>query len=236
MLKNPIFSTIIIVCVCLLMGQKNQIYAQTNKAKVQNQTKNKIEPTPAADDNLNKSDSKNRKQGMWFYNRASQFGDPSYYEFGAYKDDMKTGLWYKLSKDQELISIENYKFNVLDGTAQYYENGKLTTIGNYRGIYTSNKYDTVLVIDPMTTEATYVVVAAEKGYTKHGLWRYYNPISGQLTMEREYQVDILLKEKKFKQLIYENEKQENKHKFPHEGGKEKGWNSGKYKTRNSLIK
>ena len=211
--------------------------AQHKPQKASAISKQKIEPkTESQSEDLNKYDKQHQKQGMWFYSYDSKFGDPGYYEFGSYKDNLKTGLWYKLSKEQQIISIETYKYNVLDGMAQYFENGKLITIGNYRGIYTPYKFDTVLIINPLTSQDSLVIIAAEKGFTKHGLWRYYHPISGQLTTEREYQVDILLKEKHFRPLAQQDSKTIDYPKMPHEGGKDRGWNTGKYKSRKSLIK
>ncbi|RQO31427.1 hypothetical protein DBR32_05555 [Taibaiella sp. KBW10] len=195
---------------------------------------NSKEVKSAADENLNKKDKQNRKQGMWFYNVPGQFGDPAYMEFGAYKDDQKTGLWYKLSKEQQLIAIENYKQNVLNGQAQYFENGKLYCIGNYRGIYSKYAYDTFLVTNPITLIDTLVATPSEQGYTKHGNWRYYNPVTGHLVREAEYQVDILLKEINYAQPI--GLPATERPKLPHEGGAHKGWNTGHSSSKKSLIK
>jgi len=203
-------------------------------AQKQSSVKTKKETT--ADDNLNKRDARQRKQGMWFYDIPVHFGDPGYYEFGSYKDDLKTGLWYKMSRDQQLIAIENFKLDVPDGPAQYFENGRLASVGNYRGIYTPYDFDTVLVLNPISLEDTMVVIPAERGYTKHGTWRYYDPASGHLIIEREYQVDYLLKEKKFELPKRPEESKGMPAKLPHEGGKDRGWNTGKEKNKKSLIK
>ncbi len=200
-----------------------------------NIAKKKIENT-APDDNLNKRNAKNQKQGMWFFDKPVHFGDPGFYEFGSFQDDLKTGLWYKLTKDQQLIAIEHYKFNVLDGPAQYFENGKLASVGTYRGIFTPYAFDTFIVTDPISFADSTVIIPAERGYTKHGTWRYYDPASGHLIMEREYQVDIVLKEKRFELPLPKINGKVQQPKLPHEGGKDKGWNTGKGKSRNSLIK
>lgn len=202
----------------------------------QKQSTVKTKKEAAADDNLNKRDAKQRKQGMWFYDIPVHFGDPGYYEFGAYKDDLKTGLWYKMTRDQQLIAIENFKLDVPDGPAQYFENGRLVSVGTYRGIYTPYDLDTFMVTHPITLEDTMVVVPAERGYTKHGTWRYYDPASGHLILEREYQVDYLLKEKKFELPKRTEEDKAIPARLPHEGGKDKGWNTGKGKNKKSLIK
>lgn len=216
---------LVIASFCLL----NTADAQKQKLVISNKHKNQ-------DDNLNKRDAKSHKQGMWFFDKPIHFGDPGYYEFGAYKDDMKSGLWYKLTKDQQLIAIEHFNLNVLDGPAQYFENGKLATVGNYRGIFTPYANDTFIVTDPVTFADSTVIIPAERGYTKHGTWRYYDPASGHLIMEREYQVDIVLKEKRFELPLPKSNGSKLPTRLPHEGGKDKGWNTGKGKSRNSLIK
>lgn len=196
----------------------------------------KVDTANNTNDNLNKVDKAGKKQGMWFYDQPSRFGDPAFYEFGAYNDNLKSGLWYKLSKEKQLISIENFKFNELDGPAQYFENGRLSVLGNYRGIYTPYAFDSFMVQDPITFQDSLVVVPAEKGFTKHGNWRYYDPNSGHLVLEREYQVDIIIKERKFDQPLPKSKVDIEAPKLPHQGGKEKGWNIQKSKDRNSLIK
>lgn len=196
----------------------------------------KQEKDTVAQGNLNRLDAKQRKQGMWFYDHPVHFGDPGYYEFGTYIDDRKNGLWYTMSKERLLMSIENYKMGELDGPAQYFENGRLVMVGNYRGIFTPYADDTFWVKDPYTLADTMVVTPAERGHTKHGLWRYYDAETGHLIMEREYQVDIILSEKKFSVPEGMKSAPVQAPKLPHEGGKVKGWSTGKGKSRNSLIK
>jgi hypothetical protein len=190
----------------------------------------------ASEENLNKKDAKNRKQGMWFYERPAQFGDPGFYEFGAYENDKKTGMWYKVSHSKELMAIENYKLDVLDGPAQYFEGGNLAATGNYRGIFTTHKYDSFMVRNPANDLDTLIILPAETGYTKHGLWRFYDSRSGQLVLEQEYQVDFLIRERRFETVGSIKNKNISVPKLPHEGGKTRGWSTGKGKSKNSLIK
>lgn len=202
----------------------------------QRQSVDKAKKGNVTEENLNKRNAKGQKQGMWFFDRPAHFGDPGFFEFGSYMENMRSGLWYKLTKERQLMAIEHYKFDVLDGPAQYFEDGKLASVGNYRGIFTPYAYDTFIVTDPITLADSTVVIPAERGHTKHGTWRYYDPASGHLIMEREYQVDILLKEKRFELPAPKINGAEQRSKLPHEGGKEKGWNTGKGKNKNSLIK
>lgn len=189
-----------------------------------------------ADENLNKKDGKNRKQGMWFFERNAQYGEPGFYEFGNYLNDKRSGLWYKMSQNKDLMSIEHFKFDVLDGPAQYFESGKLVATGTYRGIFTSYKYDSFMVRNPETDLDTLIVLPAEIGHTKHGLWRFYDSKTGQLILEQEYQVDFLLNERRFEAVESIKNKNISTPKLPHEGGKIRGWSTGRGKSKNSLTK
>ncbi len=178
-----LFITTLLSCYVVFAQQK-----KTNRSLPKEENKK---------DNLNKTDAKNRKQGLWFYKHDARMGEPMYYEYGNFQDDKKTGVWTKLDGEQRLMATENYYKGVLNGTSQYYENGRLTCVGNYRGIYTENKYDSVWVTDPVTYIDTLVAVPADIGYTKHGVWRYYDARTGQLTREEEYQVDNLIRKEEY---------------------------------------
>lgn len=155
-------------------------------------------------DNLNKTDASNRKQGLWFYRHEARMGEPLYYEYGNYRDDRKTGVWTKLDSEQQLQAIEHYYLGVLNGTAHYYEKGRLVCIGNYRGVYSANKHDSIWVTNPTTYEDTLVALPPETGSSRHGIWRYYDPETGQMTMEEEYQVDDLIYRKEFHHISKED--------------------------------
>jgi len=148
-------------------------------------------------DNLNKTDNLNRKQGWWFYKHEAALGEPLTYEYGQYLNNKKEGIWTTLDAEQQLISTENFNKGVLNGTSQYYESGKLVCIGNYRGLNQDKKIDSIWVTNPDTYADTLVAVPTEKGFTKHGIWRYYDPYTGQMVKEQEFQVDNLIYEKKY---------------------------------------
>lgn len=186
----------IIIVLVLLTG--TTAFAQNKKAK----SKATTTTAPAVakekkEDNLNNTDAQNRKQGMWFNEVAALRGEPAYKEFGSYLDNQKTGLWYKLNGDGGLVAIENFRRGVLNGEVQYYSKGRLSCIGHYRGLNPDNKLDSIWVKDPETLLDTMVVVSSDIGTMKHGTWRYYDPISGRLTREEEYQVDDLIKSQDF---------------------------------------
>ncbi len=153
-------------------------------------------------DNLNKTDQHRRKQGMWFLRHEARMGEPAYSEFGNYKDDRKQGTWYTVDAEGGIQSIEEYSRNVLNGSVQYYKKGKLVCTGNYRGLNPDKKFDSVEVVDINTYEEKLVAVPSEWGSVKHGIWRYYDPVSGKLMREEEYQVDDLIFQKNFTPLTY----------------------------------
>lgn len=157
----------------------------------------KKETQKEREDSLNKTDEQNRKQGTWFYKKEARMGEPAYSEFGNYKDDMKSGLWYRVDREGVIMATENYWRNVLNGTAQYYDNGRLICIGTYRGLNPDNKLDSVWITDIDTYEERLVMVPSEKGSMKHGIWRYYDPVTGHMIREEEYQVDDLIYKKDF---------------------------------------
>lgn len=160
------------------------LFAQTKKAN--NKTK------LSQKDNLNKTDNRNEKQGLWYIKKDASHGEDSYTEFGNFVDNRKQGIWYKLDDLGQLKAIETYREGQLNGNAQYYQNGKLTTIGNYRSLEQSNQFDSIWTTDPVSGYDTLIVIPSEYGYVKHGLWRHYDPITGQLLSEELYQVDNLI--------------------------------------------
>jgi hypothetical protein len=183
-------------------------------------------------DNLNKTDDHDQKQGLWFYKHDARLGEPLYYEYGNYSDDKKTGIWTKLDAEQTLMSTENFSNGVLNGTSQYYEKGRLVCIGTYRGLNQTQKFDSIWVTNPATDLDTMVVVPTDMGYTKHGTWRYYDAVTGQMTKEEEYQVDNLIYEKEYHHIsktdsVMMKKREEN---FPHNKKRAASRPPGKYRS------
>lgn len=192
-MNHPRFPFIsILIATMLLFGDMPFAAAQKNNAKSKSNA-----VTEEHHDNLNKRDAKGRKQGIWFNRQEPLRGEPGYMEFGSYQDDRKTGLWYKLDDLARLMAIENFTKGVLNGESQYYDKGRLVCIGNYRGLNPDSKFDSFYVTNPLTYLDSMVVIPSERGSLKHGLWRYYDPLTGQLKLEEEYQVDDLIRKKEF---------------------------------------
>ncbi len=142
---------------------------------------------------MNQRDKDGKPQGFWYIRHPERMGDPPYTEFGTYDHGRKFGVWHVLSSDGSLMASQRYKANALDGESRYYENGRLTTVGNYRGLNPDQPFDTIWVVHPVTGAERKVVISTDRGATRHGIWLYYDPESGRPTLEEEYQVDELIR-------------------------------------------
>lgn len=109
-------------------------------------------------------------------------------------------MWYRMDDLGRLVSIKTYLNDVLNGPSQYYRQGNLVCIGNFRGLNPKNELDSFWVVKPNTGEDTLVIVPSSMGSVKHGLWRYYSPVSGRLVKEERYQVGQLIYKKEFHKL------------------------------------
>ena len=168
-----------------LAGISLEAMAQTMPDKKSSKTK------------INQKDAKGHKQGMWLNNVKETRGERAYTEFGTYYNSLKSGLWYKINSVGDLVAIENYKKDVLDGEVKYFVKGQVTCIGLYRGLNPDVAIDTIMVVEPVTGEETLVAVEADRGSVKHGTWRFYDELTGAITKVEEYQVDSLIYEEYF---------------------------------------
>lgn len=160
-----------------------------NSAFAQQQGTQDIDTTTSS---LNKQDGQGRRQGTWFIRSEALRGEPAYVTFGDYLDNKKQGAWYRLNAEGQLESVLNYQAGLLHGTSKFYEDGRLVTVGNFRSLDTSKKFDSVWVTDPITLLEIQVIVPTESGTVRHGMWRYYDAHSGQLIREEQYQIDELI--------------------------------------------
>src|ERR1044072_8404739 len=154
------------------------------------QQRNKL--TESIPKDLNKFDADGKRQGIWLTSQASRMGEEGFSEFGNYDHGSKSGKWYKIDDQGDLLSVETYRNDVLDGEVKYYDKGQLTCIGHYRGLNPEKQYDTVMVVHPVTGEETLRSIASEKGTLRHGTWQFFDPQTGKLLKEEEYQVDDLI--------------------------------------------
>ena len=151
-------------------------------------------PRPA---NINKLDLRGKRTGMWVISQPERMGEEGYTEFGSYDRGSKYGAWYKLDEQGELIAMETYRNNVLDGEAKYFERGFLIATGNYRGLNPARAVDTFIVENPITGEQSLRSISTDRRTVRHGLWRFYDGRTGRLLREEDYQVDELVYQKEF---------------------------------------
>lgn len=148
-------------------------------------------------DTINKLDQNKHKQGKWLIFNEGKYGEPSLYEYGSYANNIRVGKWNVYDNDGRVVSEENFKSGIKDGEARYFDNGKLYCIGNYLALRSKYEYDTVMVEDPNTNLLRPVVIKADVGSVRHGLWTYYEPFTSKIEKVIEYQVDEVIYERDY---------------------------------------
>lgn len=170
---------------------------------------------------VNKMDESGKRHGMWLVSQPEHMGEEGFTEFGNYDHGLKYGKWYKIDGEGDLVSVEMFKNDVLDGEVKYYDKGMLTCIGHYRGLNPETKYDTIVVVHPVTGEESLKAVQSDRGTTRHGLWQFFDPQTGKLLKEEEYQVDDLVYSHRFNLTKADSIASENQaKKLPHATGKQ----------------
>jgi hypothetical protein len=148
-------------------------------------------------DTINKLDNKQFKQGFWLHYSEGRFGEQSYYEYGAYDNNVRVGKWLVYDNDGRTQSEEFYKSGLKSGEAKYYDNGKLYCIGNYLALDSKYDYDTIMVEDPITNITRPVVVKADVGSVRHGVWTYFDIRTSKIDRVVDYQLDEIIYEKDY---------------------------------------
>lgn len=174
------------ICLLILAAASMAVHAQS-----------KQQATPYPKGDINKKDANGKPNGMWLHTTAPRMGEGGTTEFGVYEHGNKAGLWYKLDGEGQLYAAETYRNNVLDGEVKYYENGRVTAIGYYRGLNPKYSHDTIYVTDPVSHKETKRIIPTERSTLKHGTWRFYDADNGRLIREEEYQIDELVYHKDY---------------------------------------
>lgn len=151
----------------------------------------------AQETKYNQKDEKGRPHGQWIVSTPARMGEDAYVEWGTYEHGQKWGVWYRFDNSERVVAIERFKNGVLDGEAQYFENGALECTGHYRGLSSRYAFDTIYVVDPVTDVETRRILPTERGTVKHGLWRYYDPRSGRLIREMDFQLGEVIASQEF---------------------------------------
>lgn len=153
-----------------------------------NELKEKVEQ-----DYINQIDQQGRKQGLWVIYQPKRMGEAAYYQQGHYENDLRMGTWYTFDEYSNIIGIEHFAYDQLNGTVKYFDQNGLVVEGQYYGKSKLVAIDSIIVTHPLTFMDTIVAVNEEIGSFKHGVWNYYNSDLGRLIKREYYQVGTVVK-------------------------------------------
>jgi hypothetical protein len=153
-------------------------------------------------DTINYIDRYALKQGKWIIEKKSRYEDWSSREVGKYINDEKSGEWKKY-EGSNIVSIETYNQDKLNGACRYYEEGLLACEGNYYGLVGTGKLDTVFVVNPMTDELKRFIIPTEKKSVKEGKWTYYYN-SGKIMRIDLWLMDEIISSKSFDEFTVDS--------------------------------
>jgi antitoxin component YwqK of YwqJK toxin-antitoxin module len=138
-------------------------------------------------DTINCIDKKGVKQGPWLELFPELRGNPGYEEEGVYVNGIKEGVWRRFSLQGDILSVENYKWGLLNGKSAYYSLSGLEREESWWAIDPTKKYDTIDVPDLYVDGSFRKVIVPNEGRSmKHGTWNYYNPMTGRIESSQEY--------------------------------------------------
>lgn len=152
----------------------------------------------AQGDTLNRVDVINRKQGPWVNHYESMRGEPGYEEEGWYLHNRKDGEWRLFNLQGDLVGVEYYRWGLKDSVCRYYnKHGELRLEQRWKAINPDKPYDTLQVEDPDKFDTYRTVIIKNEGASvRHGLWKYYDPETGEIVRTESYVLGELQKEKR----------------------------------------
>jgi len=144
-------------------------------------------------DTLNRVDMHGQKQGPWVVRYESVRGEPGYEEEGQFRNDRKEGEWRMFNLMGDLVGIENYRWGLKDGQAQYLNpDGTVRLEQSWKALNPDKLYDTIQVEDLDKLDSYHEVIIKNEGAAlKHGVWRYYDPSTGRITRTENYELGKL---------------------------------------------
>ncbi len=139
-------------------------------------------------DTINRVDNSQRKQGPWISRFEELRGEPGFEEEGYYLNDKKEGAWRKFNLDGDLIGVEFYRWGNRDGKQQYFtRNGGLYREESWKAMNPLNPYDTIVVPDLDNPNVMVEkIIKQESAEVRHGIWRYFDPSSGQVMKTEKF--------------------------------------------------
>ena len=144
-------------------------------------------------DTINRIDMQDRKQGEWVVRVESLRGEPGYEEEGVFVNNRKEGEWRVFNLIGDLIGIEQYRWGLKDGVAQYFNiNGQLRLEQSWKALNPDKAYDTIQVEDlDKLNSYREVIVKNEGASLRHGAWKYYDAESGGVIKTEYYELGKL---------------------------------------------
>lgn len=145
-------------------------------------------------DTINCVDKKKMKQGKWVVRVEALRGEPGYEEEGEFVDDKKEGPWRRYNLTGDLLAIENYRWGFKDGKQTYFTSlGDLLREEGWKAFNPENPYDTIEVPNPDNPLVMMEkVVKQETSELKHGTWKHYDPNTGRVMKQENFNYGVKL--------------------------------------------
>lgn len=141
-------------------------------------------------DTINCIDKSGLKQGKWKVDVPPIRGERAYEEEGLFVDGKKEGTWRRFSLMGDVLAIENYKWGLKNGTSRYFTIAGLEREEGWRAINPTKQFDTIDVQDLNDpNKFDQVIVKTTGNAMKHGTWRFYTPMTGQLVKTENWFLD-----------------------------------------------
>lgn len=141
-------------------------------------------------DTINCTDKSGLKQGRWKVEIPPIRGERGYEEEGSFVQGKKEGIWRRFNLMGDMIATEVYRWGLKDGTSKYYTITGLEREEGWRAMNPAKQFDTVDVQDVNDpTKVEQVIVKVNGNSLKHGKWRFYDPLTGQIIKTENWFLD-----------------------------------------------
>jgi hypothetical protein len=143
-------------------------------------------------DTINCTTFQGKKKGKWLERTENLRGNPGREEEGLYINNMREGTWRTYSLKGDPISVENYRWGLLNGQSQYYTLEGLEHEESWKALDPGKPYDTIDVPDLIQPDVYKKVIVKNEGNAiKQGKWTYYDPKTGFILKTETYVQDSL---------------------------------------------
>lgn len=141
-------------------------------------------------DTINCIDKNGMKQGRWKLEVPALRGERAYEEEGLFMNGKKEGTWRKFSLMGDLLAVENYRWGLKDGISRYFTIAGLEREEGWRAMNPAKQFDTIDVQDVLNPNKIETVIVKTTGNAmKHGRWRYFNAMTGEIIKTEHWFLD-----------------------------------------------